>query len=155
MVNPVKFSRGVILLCSISVSSLVFHSYRPRYLSGHFRLRMDNSQTDSKHSTEFTNEMEAKNYEVAFKILKRNPMLTISKNDGVTLLNNIAQLNPNDDNYEKNQKQVCARLLYLMNDCQFYSLLFSVGCGIKCVYISKIGETKNIKRIWMYRRGVS
>ena len=67
---------------------------------------MDSSPSDPKHSSEFTNEMEAKNYEGAFKLLKRNPMLTISKEDGVALLNNIAQLNPNDDNFEKNQKQV-------------------------------------------------
>lgn len=76
---------------------------------------MENTPSDSKHSTEFTNEMEAKNYEGAFKLLKRNPMLAISKDDGVELLNNIAQLNPNDDNFEKNQKQVCVRLFSLTN----------------------------------------
>ena len=109
-----KFSRKVlILVCSVSVCSLVvIHSYRPSlpkqaFLMGNsFRLRMDSSPSDPKHSSEFTNEMEARNYEGAFKLLKRNPMLTISKEEGVALLNNIAQLNPNDDNFEKNQKQV-------------------------------------------------
>eukprot|EP01036_Dinobryon_divergens_P026769 gene26769-35455_t len=72
--------------------------------------------------------MEAKNYEGAFKLLKRNPMLAISKDDGVELLNNIAQLNPNDDNFEKNQKQVLESSVYIYRRLERQKILKGFGC---------------------------
>lgn len=68
------------------------------------RLYMEsNNAPTSKDISNLVNEQD---FGAAFKALKRNPMLNISKEDGKCLLNNIDKLDPNEGSYEKNQKQV-------------------------------------------------
>mmetsp|Transcript_13333 Transcript_13333/g.19991 ORF Transcript_13333/g.19991 Transcript_13333/m.19991 type:complete len:621 (-) Transcript_13333:2346-4208(-) len=93
-----------------------------------FKLKMDTSPKDSQSVKELEEDIAKGDYKSAYRLIKRNPMLNISKDEGRVLLNNIDQLDPNGENFEKNQKQVIDSSVYLYRRLERQKVLKGFGC---------------------------
>jgi hypothetical protein len=61
---------------------------------------------ENETATDLKNNLASGDYEAAFQILKRNPMMHIDPVDARVLMNNIEALSPNTQNDEADQKAV-------------------------------------------------
>jgi hypothetical protein len=120
------------------------HAYEGRV--GFNTMRLANSQSDHGVESEFERNLENEDYEKAYQVLKRNPMLHISKEDGRVLLNNLDQLDPSNNDFEKEQKKVIT-VKCIQPKALIQRLL---GCRIECLRISTIRTTEDLEGIWMH-----
>lgn len=85
-----------------------FSTLQPRFRQQYLCLMSQ----ESAEQKDFHNYLDNSDYEAAFRVLKRNPMITITPKDGQVLLNNLDKLDSSDGDPEKIEKLVGTFLMF-------------------------------------------
>jgi hypothetical protein len=134
VIRNMYISLSVIVLCFCSRSLSFKSAWRSEnrkdvFGVNHYKSRVLGLRaTNDKENSEITNRLEDNDYEAAFQMLKRNPMLQLGPEDARLLLNNLNSLTPLAGDMDTNQKQLVESCTLLYKRLQRQNILKGFGC---------------------------
>lgn len=89
----------------------------------------DEEQGCTANSTQLSNFLADSDFQEAYKVLLRNPIIKLTKDDATIMLNNIKRLNPFPSDFAKNEKQEIESSKLLYKRLQRQELVRGYGCA--------------------------